>query len=566
MNNSVFNEEVGRFKFLMEHKPGSLVNETTTNNFKSKNIFLENNTFNKPILEEGYNFDNTILEEGHNFYTGFLEEGYNEEDDSLIYEKQIRYYLQKIDEELSKLERLHLAQVIHESKFLYKLQIVESIKKGYNALFRRYKNEEVLLEYKKNFGGKLILESTYNATEEVSKYYSFLKKSLLYEFKLINREEYDTILEEGFWSDLGSGISSAANWVGDKAKAAKDWTVDKAKAAKNWTVDKAQKVAKAYKEGGGGLSGIWNVTKKAGKYVVDKVADAWNWLKTKGMDFIMEGIRSFLSSGVGAVATQILDYTGIGAIGVTVVWAIMTLWDFYKVTVGGGSWFKVIFSVLGLLTAGALGKVVGSWLKPMFGKGSSLDGVLKWIKDQSWFGKYILPWVKKIVSGISTVGGWISKAVQWFIKKFPGAKWVTGIASKIGSWLEGLATKFAAWAGAGSKGATNYAKKKIQQNAGKKLVQTAITKPVTDFATDTGIQAAGAVGGEKLQKGLEVAKTVKDVGGDVQGLRDTRNKLKSAQSGFKGYQGSVYSHSKQLAKDVGKIAKTGVSGVQKATT
>ena len=557
MNSPIFNVEVGRFKFLMEHKPGSLVNETTTNKLKSKNIFLENNTFETPILEEGYNFNSQFIEEGYNFDTVFLEEGYNEEDDSLIYEKQIRYYLQKIDEELSKLERLHLAQVIHESKFIYKLQIVESIKKGYNALFRRYKNEEVLLEYKKNFSGKLILESTYNATEEVSKYYSFIKKSLLYEFELISREEYDMVLTENWFTDK---LSSAADAVGGAVSSAGNWVADKTKAVKDWTVDKAQKVAKAYKEGGGGLSGVLNVAGKTTKYVANKVADAWNWLKTKGMDFIMEGIRSFLNSGVGAVATQILDYTGIGAIGVTAVWAIMTIWDFYKVTVGGGSWFKVIFSVIGLLTAGALGKVVGTWLKPMFGKGSSLDGVLKWIKDQSWFGKYILPWIKKLVSGLSTVGGWISKAVKWFISKFPGAKWVSGVGNKLIGWLEGLASKFAAWAGAGSKGVTTQAGKQYaQKQAGKQIVKKLVKDPLEDLGKEAYAGAAGLVGGEKAKAAVEYGQAIT---GYDENLGKMQKNIKSVQVGRLTPGTSL---SKDLLKNTGKVVKDTVKGAQSVT-
>lgn len=566
MNNSVLGSEINRFKFLMEHKSGSIVDENTKNHFKSKNIFLENNKFELPILEEGYNYNTEFIEEGYNFDTVFLEEGYNLDDENLLYEKQIRYYLQKIDDELSKLERLHLTQLVGESKFLYKLQLVESIKNGYNGLFKRYKNEEVLLEYKKNFGGKLILESTYNATEEVSKYYAFLKKSLLYEFDLITRNEYDMILNEEGWGLLGD----VGNWVADKASAvgsavvqgAKNLgnkVVSGAKAAGNWVVDKAQKVSKAYKEGGGGISGVLNVAKKTGKYAVNKVADAWNYIKTKGLDWVMEGIRSFLSSTFGAVAQQILDYTGIGAIGVSVVWAIMTIWDFFKLN-SGGSWFKLIFSVLGLLTAGALGKLVGGWLKPMFSKGGgSLDTVLNWFKSQKWFTKYIQPWVSKLASAVTKVGGWIKKAVTWFIEKFPGAKWVQSVGTKLIGWLEGLGTKFAAWAGAGAKAGSQAGTKFVQKQAGQKLVKTAVTDPLTDYGKGLVAQGAGVVGGENVQKAVEVGQELKGFHGDATKLQGNISKAQS------GRITPLSSLSKDIAKDTGKVVKGVVKGAEAIT-
>ena len=106
------------------------------------------------------------------------------------------------------------------------------------------------------------------------------------------------------------------------------------------------------------------------------IKDAWNWTKEKVVDKVkqfgafaiktgkdlsacvtgggcsplFEDFREMLYSPVGIAVDAFLAATGIGEIGLIIVWGIMLLWDIYLLISGSSnfSWLNIIFDVLGL--------------------------------------------------------------------------------------------------------------------------------------------------------------------------------------------------------------------------
>ena len=125
--------------------------------------------------------------------------------------------------------------------------------------------------------------------------------------------------------------------------------------------------------------------------IVGMAKAGFNWLKEKGIPWFMEKLRDALGSYGGAILQSLLDMTGIGAIGVSVLWAALTLFDVWQISSGAGGWAKLFFSVIGLLSAGALAKTVGTYLKPLFGAGGggTIGSFFSGIANKPWFIKYI---------------------------------------------------------------------------------------------------------------------------------------------------------------------------------
>lgn len=80
-------------------------------------------------------------------------------------------------------------------------------------------------------------------------------------------------------------------------------------------------------------------------------------------DQIMEDLRQFLGDGVISVLLQtLIDMTPLGRIINTVGWAILSLYDLTK-----KNWVNFIFSIIGLCTAGVLGKQLFGFLGKLKG-------------------------------------------------------------------------------------------------------------------------------------------------------------------------------------------------------
>lgn len=253
--------------------------------------------------------------------------------------------------------------------------------------------------------------------------------------------------------------------------------------------------------------------------VVGMAKAGFTWLKDKGIPWFFEKLREALGSTAGAILQQLLDYTGIGAIGVTIMWAALTLFDVWQISSGVGSWAKIFFSIIGLLSAGALAKVIGKFLKPFFGAGGgTITSFFTKIAEKPWFIKYVKPVVGWIGSKISWATGLLKQAGDWIVKKL-GATAIGGVVSKAANFLQQIAEKIVQFAGTSAKSetklATNLGLKKLGADEIKKDATKIVDKVVYDKLKDQGketvVGTAGYVGGEKGKTAAELAYNTKDL-------------------------------------------------------
>ena len=269
---------------------------------------------------------------------------------------------------------------------------------------------------------------------------------------------------------------------------------------------------------------------------VEMVQKGFTWLKEKGLPWFFEKLRDALGSIGGAIVQQLLDYTGVGMIGVTVLWAALTLFDVWQISSGVGSWAKIFFSVVGLLSAGSLGAVMGKFLKPFFGlkSGGKLSSFFASIAEKPWFIKYIKPIVGWVGSKISWAVDLLKQAGTWIASKL-GSTAIGSLVSKGAKWLQDIAEGIVKWAGAGAKAETQAIAKAEIKKGGEKLVKTAVYDPVKDDLKTAGVNVAGVVGGEKTKQIAQDAVDYADykkVTSDLKGAIKKGDYVKTAEKGY----------------------------------
>ena len=260
----------------------------------------------------------------------------------------------------------------------------------------------------------------------------------------------------------------------------------------------------------GDITGV-NAVVAAGEKVGEVIKAGFTWLKDKGLPWFMEKLRDALGSTAGAVVQQLLVYTGVGAIGTTILWAVLTLFDVSQIASGAGTWAKLIFSVLGLLTGGVLAKTVGGFLKPLFKSGGgTLATFFQKIAQQNWFIKYIKPAVGWIGSKVGGAASLLKQAGDWVVKKL-GATTIGGYVTKAAEFLKTISQNIVKFAGFESKQTTAYLAKKDLQKQGNKLITKAVVDPVKDKAKEKIVQGSEYVGGKKGKTAAELAINVSDL-------------------------------------------------------
>lgn len=160
---------------------------------------------------------------------------------------------------------------------------------------------------------------------------------------------------------------------------------------------------------------------------------ATNYLKQKGVNFIFEQIRKALLSGVGTVIQAALSFTGVGAIAVEVVWAIMTLYDGYQWLVNGAPLINLVISSLCLLTAGYLGKVLGKYFGGVAAK--NFPEVLAFFEKMG-AGKLLSGSLNAIKTGASKLASLLKSALDFCVTKM-NIKWLSGIFNRLIGFIEG---------------------------------------------------------------------------------------------------------------------------------
>jgi hypothetical protein len=512
-------------------------------------------------------------------------------------ENRLDYHLHKFERQIEFHKGLHLFEMEMNPDFSSKVVFLKESQRDYiNGLFGDNKN--IQESYQRKFEGNIILESTFNAKEEINNFFSFLKESFVNEINKSNvlneqtpkptapvKKPQPNVMSQQakqYALNIMGLLRKAFDGVGTDEVLAKKTifmikdkqTLDfinsiiakqitpkypKIKSLKDWINDEMSDIDRnSYKA-------LWDHLGKLGYKgynkndflaatgkgdVVGMAKSGFKWLKEKGLPWFFEKLREALGSTVGAVLQQLLDYTGIGAIGVSILWAVMTLFDVAQLTSGVGSWAKLFFSVLGLLTAGALAKTVGGFLKPFFSStGGTLSSFFTKIAEKPWFIKYIKPIVGWIGSKLSWAIGLLDDAGKWVTKKL-GASTIGGYVSKAAQWLQSIAESLVKFAGFESKQTTAYLAKKDLQNQGKKLATKAVLDPVKDKGIEVSKDLSGRVGGETVKAGVEL-------GYDISSLK---KKPADIAKSFKNKGGvnlkNTVTAGKKIYKTYGEVGKT----------
>jgi len=523
-------------------------------------------------------------------------------------ENKLDYYLSKIERQLDFHRGLHLFEMEINPNFTNKAVFLKESQEEYiTNLFGDNKN--IRESYNREFNNVLV-ESTFNPKDEVKKFFSFLKENYINEIFNSNvlleqtpkvttpvKPTQTNVMSQQakqYALNIMALLRKAFDGVGTDEVLAKQTifkikdkqTLDfinsliakqitpkypKIKNLKDWINDEMSDIDRnSYKS-------LWDHLGKLGYKgynkndflaatgkgdVVGAIGAGFTWLKDKGLPWFMEKLRDALGSTAGAILQQLLDYTGVGAIGVTVLWAVLTLFDVSQIASGVGTWAKLIFSVLGLLTAGALAKAVGGFLKPLFKSGGgTLTSFFQKIAKQEWFIKYIAPKVSWISGAVSGAASLLKQAGNWVVKKL-GATTIGGYVTKAAEWISNIAQSIVKFAGFKSKQTTGYLAKTDLKLQGKKLI-TKVADPIKDYGKEKIAQGTGYVGGENAKTAVELGLDARELRKKPRDFRIATNKGnigKTVTTGIKTYDkfGKVINKTGKVANQTGKVInKTG---------
>jgi len=523
-------------------------------------------------------------------------------------DNKLDYYLSKIERQLDFHRGLHLFEMEMDSNFTNKVVFLKESQEEYiTNLFGNNKN--IRESYNRKFNN-VIVESTFNPKDEVKKFFSFLKENYINEIFNSNvlleqtpkvttpvKPTQTNVMSQQakqYALNIMALLRKAFDGVGTDEVLAKQTifkikdkqTLDfinsliakqitpkypKIKNLKDWINDEMSDIDRnSYKS-------LWDHLGKLGYKgynkndflsatgkgdVVGAIGAGFTWLKDKGLPWFMEKLRDALGSTAGAILQQLLDYTGVGAIGVSVLWAVLTLFDVSQIASGVGTWAKLIFSVLGLLTAGALAKAVGGFLKPLFKSGGgTLTSFFQKIAKQEWFIKYIAPKVSWISGAVSGAASLLKQAGNWVVKKL-GATTIGGYVTKAAEWISNIAQSIVKFAGFKSKQTTGYLAKTDLKLQGKKLI-TKVADPIKDYGKEKIAQGTGYVGGENAKTAVELGLDARELRKKPRDFRIATNKGnigKTVTTGIKTYDkfGKVINKTGKVANQTGKVInKTG---------
>jgi hypothetical protein len=187
--------------------------------------------------------------------------------------------------------------------------------------------------------------------------------------------------------------------------------------------------------------------KSAGKYVSDKVSSGFKYLKEKGIDWFFEQIRAALQSWGGAAVQAFLATFGAafgGNVILVIVWGAMLAYDIYKAINGEFVWCNILIDIIGVITTGPGAKILGELFKKLgiLGTKLPLGEIIKRISTSS-LGSWFVKMLQKLMSGVSTITGWITKGINWLATKL-GIKGLTKATSNITSKVSSIVDEISA--------------------------------------------------------------------------------------------------------------------------
>lgn len=285
-----------------------------------------------------------------------------------------------------------------------------------------------------------------------------------------------------------------------------------------------------------------------GVNALEKGAEGIQQLFTRpqqGFEKIVDAVQGFLGGVAGGVITTILDFTGIGKLATSVIYAIALILEaILAIWKGQPRWIYLIVNIISLATTGSVGVAISKVLKPLMGANKTLGAIVGYMSKSKVFSSV----GKAISGGLSKIGSAIKSAIAWLVKKDWWIKYMQptfgALLSKASAWItktvDDFAMNLATKGGAGSTALTQKGTQYLQKQGADKIKE----KIGKEAAEDLGWTAAGQVGFEtggetgsnvvalgKLQKGLasnqkDLSKSFKSVNtGRITPLTKTTTKM-----------------------------------------
>jgi hypothetical protein len=239
---------------------------------------------------------------------------------------------------------------------------------------------------------KLFFESSLNSLKDfetplLKEFEDSLNKLLITEGNsTFLKEEFMSLMNEGWWDSIKSGVSDFTGWAKEKGKEA------------------YQGVKSTVQTVGKGLEQFKNAISKGEWSEVMSILG-------KGVLFLARKLRSALYHPVGLIFDAILVASGIGKTAQFVVWGVVVALDIYELTTGDyenkdeNMMMRLLFTgvdIIGLVFAGVAAKSANSTIAGIFKQfGTSTQGLSKAAKSSPAF-KGILEKIQSGAAGAST--------------------------------------------------------------------------------------------------------------------------------------------------------------------
>ena len=181
---------------------------------------------------------------------------------------------------------------------------------------------------------------------------------------------------------------------------------------------------------------LWDKTKSA-------VSGAFDYIKQKGLPWVMENLREALFSWGGAAVQTLLGTIGApfgGNIVLWVVWGAMLAYDIYEAMQGRPNYSNILIDIISIATFGVGGKIAVEAFKKLGimsgGITKNLPQMLQRISTSS-IGKWFATTIQKVGSSLGSILSYLGKGIAYAGDKL-GIKAIKKSGSSIVSWAENL--------------------------------------------------------------------------------------------------------------------------------
>lgn len=347
-----------------------------------------------------------------------------------------------------------------------------------------------------------------------------------------------------------SGINNVGDWAKDEMS---DYDFEQYRTI--W--DRLQKLGMQAPKVNRSMQALGVAGEVVGVNALEKGAEGIQQLFSRpqqGFEKIVDAVQNFLGGVAGGVITTILDFTGIGKLATSVIYAIaLVLEGILAIWKGQPRWIYLIVNIISLATTGSVGVAISKVLKPLLGANKTLAAIVGYMAKSKIFSSV----GKAISSGLSKVGLAIKSAITWLTKQQWWIKYMQptfgALLTKASTWIsktvDDFALNLAAKSGAGSTALTQKGTQYLQKQGADKIKEKIGKEAAEDLAFEAGGQIGFETGGETGKNVVALTKGFKGLASDQKDLSKALNKVNS---------GSITPLTKttaKLTKNIGTVTK-----------